>query len=121
MIDFQMDDKSAEVLRALERQLAEAYADIGQKAVQHAKRALTAAGRVETGALRDSIKYAVRKNTVWIGTNNAYAPHHELGTGHYNSKHRSASYGVRPLHFLQQAASRHMDEYRRLLERRLKT
>lgn len=118
--EFHLDDKSAEVLRALSSQLASAYADIGSKAVRYAKQDITRARRVKTGALRDSIKYTVRKNAVWIGTNNKYAPHHEMGTGHYNSRHRSASYGVRPLHFLQHAAANHLDEYRRILERRLK-
>lgn len=121
MADFQMDDKSAEVLRALSSQLSSALAEIGQKAVKHAQTNITRAGRVKTGKLKGSVKYTVRKNAVWIGTNNKYAPHHELGTGHYNRKHKSASYGVKPVHFLQKAATQHTKEYRDILLKHLKS
>lgn len=106
---------------ALTVQLRRACSEIGTAAVKHAQHEIEKARRVDTGALRDSIKFAVREDAVYIGTNNAHAAFHELGTGHYTRPHRGESYGISPLHFLQHAASRYTAEYQKILEKAMKS
>lgn len=121
MADFTFTDNSAAVLAAMSRQLRTACVGIGQKAVRHAKDEIQREGRVDTGALRDSIKFAVREDAVYIGTDNAHAAFHELGTGRYTRPHRGESYGVSPVHFLQHAASRYTAEYQKITEKAMKS
>ena len=134
-------DHTEEVLSALEAAIKRGNEAIGMTAEGHAKKKITAAGAVDTGRLRNSITYALageethvksykankggkeretytydgtaegkKGSGVYIGTNVEYAPGIELGT------HRSAG----AVHFLQDAATNHTDEYKRLMEESMK-
>lgn len=114
-LDVSFTDNTAILLQALHEQCADALQEIGQKSVKHARQELERAKRVDTGALRDSIGYAIGDDTVYIGTNNAYAPHHELGTGRYTQPHAAEKYGIPAVHFLRNAFAKHMKEINRIL------
>lgn len=134
-------DNTEEVLKALEAAIRRGNEAIGLSAEGHAKKKITQAGAVDTGRLRNSITYALageethvksykankggkeretytydgtaegkKGSGVYIGTNVEYAPGIELGT------HRSAG----AVHFLQDAATNHTDEYKRLMEDSMK-
>lgn len=134
-------DNTEEVLKAMEAAIRRGNEAIGLAAEGHAKKKITAAGAVDTGRLRNSITYALageethvksykankggkeretytydgtaegkKGSGVYIGTNVEYAPGIELGT------HRSAG----AVHFLQDAATGHADEYKRLMEDSMK-
>lgn len=68
---------------------------------------------VDTGRLRNSIAHKVDSSepAAYIGTNVEYAPYQEFGT----------SRGVKPKHFLRNAAQNHTAEYKSILEDALKT
>lgn len=76
-------DHSAEVLAELKKKARAALTACGVQAVSHTKQNITAAGRVDTGALRGSINKEVQDDTCYVGTNNEYAAYHEFGTGIY--------------------------------------
>ena len=134
-------DNTEEVLKAMEAAIRRGNEAIGLAAERHAKKKITEAKAVDTGRLRNSITYALAgeethiksyradkggkdretytydgtadgKNGsgVYIGTNVEYAPGIELGT------HRSAG----AVHFLQDAATGHTDEYKKLMEDSMK-
>ena len=134
-------DNTEEVLKAMEAAIRRGNEAIGLAAEGHAKRKITQAGAVDTGRLRNSITYALageethiksykadkggkeretytydgtaegkKGSGVYIGTNVEYAPGIELGT------HRKAG----AVHFLQDAAKNHTDEYKRLMEDSMK-
>lgn len=134
-------DNTEEVLKAMEAAVRRGNEAIGLAAEGHAKKKITQAGAVDTGRLRNSITYALageethvksykankggkeretytydgtaegkKGSGVYIGTNVEYAPGIELGT------HRSAG----AVHFLQDAATNHTDEYKRLMEDSMK-
>ena len=134
-------DNTKKVLSALEAAIKRGNEAIGMTAEGHAKKKITAAGAVDTGRLRNSITYALageeahvksykankggkdretytydgtaegkKGSGVYIGTNVEYAPGVELGT------HRKAG----AVHFLQDAATNHTDEYKRLMEDSMK-
>ena len=134
-------DNTEEVLRAMEAAIRRGNEAIGLAAEGHAKKKITSAGAVDTGRLRNSITYALageethvksykankggkdretytyggkaegeKGSGVYIGTNVEYAPGIELGT------HRKAG----AVHFLQDAATGHADEYKRLMEDSMK-
>lgn len=114
-IDVSVTDNTAELLQALHSQCAEVLTEIGGKAKKYARDELKQAERVETGALRDSIDFAVGEDTVIVGTDNDYAPHHELGTGHYTKPHASENYGISAVHFLRNAFAKHLKEFERMM------
>ena len=130
-----------EVLKAMEAAIRRGNEAIGLAAEGHAKRKITQAGAVDTGRLRNSITYALageethvksykankggkdretytydgtaegkKGSGVYIGTNVEYAPGIELGT------HRKAG----AVHFLQDAATGHTDQYKKLMEDSMK-
>lgn len=134
-------DNTEEVLESMEAAIRRGYEAIGLAAERHAKRKITEAKAVDTGRLRNSITYALageethvksykankggkeretytydgtaegkKGSGVYIGTNVEYAPGIELGT------HRSAG----AVHFLQDAATGHTDEYKKLMEDSMK-
>ena len=124
MADVQFIDHTDEVDAALQDAIEAALEAMGQQAVSYAKSNITAAGRVDTGAMRNSLSHAVAtdENAVYVGTNNEYAPFHELGTGIYleggggrqtpwayqdakGEWHRTR--GLRPIHFLKNAVQDH--------------
>ena len=141
-------DHTEEVLSALEAAIKRGNEAIGLAAEGHAKKKLTKevyTGDKEwplTGRLRNSITYALageethiksykadkggkeretytyegtaegeKGSGVYIGTNVEYAPGIELGT------HRKAG----AVHFLQDAATGHTDQYKKLMEDSMKT
>lgn len=67
---------------------------------------------VDTGRLRNSISNAVDEEELaaYIGTNVPYAPYQEFGT----------SRGIEGKHFIQFGATAHAQEYKQMLEERLK-
>jgi len=135
-VDFEITaDNSAEVLRELEIRAQAALEACGNQAVSHAKSNITAAGRVDTGAMRNSMTHQVEEDTCYVGTNNEYAIYHEYGTGIYleggggrqtpwvyvDAKgvgHRTR--GIKPIHFLKNAIQNNIDEYKAIIEQQLK-
>jgi hypothetical protein len=143
-MSYSYKDNTEEVLSAMETAIERGLEAIGMTAEGHAKKVLTKVvytGDKDyplTGRLRNSITYAVsgkkaaiqsysgdngeeggtydgtapndKDKAVYIGTNVEYAPGIELGT------HRSAG----AVHFLQDAASNHTAEYKRLMEDSMK-
>ena len=133
-------DNTKEVLSALEAAIKRGNEAIGMTAEGRAKKKITAAGAVDTGRLRNSITYALageeahvksykankggkdretytydgtaegkKGSGVYIGTNVEYAVFVENG-----------AQGRTAVHFLQDAASNHSDEYKRLMEDSMK-
>lgn len=128
MADVKIIDHSDEVLKALSEAEEAALEAMGQQGVSYAKTNITEAGRVDTGALRNSISHLVveKETAVYIGTNMEYAIYNELGTGIYAEGGRGRkspwayqdakgnwhrTNGMRPIHFLKRAASEHGKEY----------
>ena len=143
-MSYTYKDNTEEVLSAMEKAIERGLEAIGMTAEGHAKKVLTKAvytGDKDyplTGRLRNSITYAVsgkkaavqsysgdhgeeggtydgtapndKEKAVYIGTGVEYAIGIETGS------HRKAG-GV---HFLQDAASNHSDEYKRLMEDSMK-
>ena len=126
-------DNSAQYLSEVDTVCKAALEAIGNQAVSHAKSNVTAAGRVATGAMRDSIDHKVVDNTCYIGTNISYALFNEMGTGIYIGGGRKTPWayqdaagewhwtrGMRPIHFLKNAVAGHMSEFAAILQRFLK-
>lgn len=82
-IEVEITDNTVKVLQALEEQMKDALELVGATAASYASNNVDAAGRVDTSALKQSITHEVDGDTVYVGTNNEYAPYHELGTGKY--------------------------------------
>lgn len=128
-------DNTAEVLRELETKIAAALEACGNQAVSHAKQNITEAGRVDTGAMRNSITHQVEGDTCYVGTNIEYAVYHEYGTGIYTDGgggrqtgwfyvdakgHGHFTRGMKPIHFLKNAIANHIKEYKAIIEEQLK-
>ena len=137
-MSYTYKDNTDEVLSALEKAKVRGLTAIGMTAEGHAKKKITQAKAVDTGRLRNSITFAVsgesanissysgdhgeeggtysgtapndKEKAVYIGTGVKYAAGIETGS------HRKAG-GV---HFLQDAASNHSDEYKLLKEDSMK-
>ena len=138
-MSYSYKDNTQEVLSALEKAKIRGLTAIGMTAEGHAKKKITQAKAVDTGRLRNSITFAVsgesanissysgdhgeeggtysgtapndKEKAVYIGTGVKYAAGIETGS------HRKAG-GV---HFLQDAATGHTDEYKRLMEDSMKS
>ena len=137
-MSYTYKDNTDEVLSALEKAKKRGLEAIGLTAEGHAKKKITKAKAVDTGRLRNSITFAVsgesanissysgdhgedggtysgtapndKEKAVYIGTGVEYAAGIETGS------HRKAG-GV---HFLQDAAANHSDEYKKLMEDSMK-
>lgn len=135
MSSIKFTDNSPEVRRALEAAMARGLEVIGMVAETHAKKAITRQRAVDTGRLRNSITYAVKKregevypyrddagetyrgrigsgikeNEVYIGTNVEYGPYVELGTSRMPA---------RP--FIRPAATEHGEEYKQIMKDSMK-
>ena len=143
-MSYTYKDNTDEVLSKMEKAIDRGLEAIGLTAEGHAKKVLTKAvytGNKDyplTGRLRNSITYAVsgkkaaiqsysgdhgeeggtydgtapddKEKAVYLGTNVVYAAGIETGS------HRKAG-GV---HFLQDAAANHSDEYKKLMEDSMK-
>lgn len=139
--NIEIRDNTKAVIGALRAAIRRGNIAIGLAAEGHAKRKIKQADAVDTGRLRNSITYALageethvksykankggkdretytydgtadgeKGSGVYIGTNVEYAPGIELGT------HRKDG----AVHFLQDAATGHGDEYKRLMENSMK-
>ena len=133
-------DNTEEVLSALEAAIKRGNEAIGMTAEGHAKKKITSAGAVDTGRLRNSITYALageethvkaykankggkdketytydgtaegkKGSGVYIGTNVEYAVFVENG-----------AQGRTAVHFMQDAATGHTDQYKKLMEDSMK-
>lgn len=135
MSSIKFTDNSPEVRRAFEAAMARGLEVIGMVAETHAKEAITRQRAVDTGRLRNSITYAVKKregeivayqddegrgydhtigwgiekDEVYIGTNVEYAPYVEYGT---------SAMGARP--FIRPAATEHSKEYKQIMKDSMK-
>ena len=137
-MSYTYKDNTDEVLAALEKAKKRGLTAIGMTAEGHAKKKITQAKAVDTGRLRNSITFAVsgepaniqsysgdhgeaggsysgsapddKDMAVYIGTGVEYAVGIETGS------HRKAG-GV---HFLQDAAANHTDEYKKIMEDAMK-
>lgn len=98
-------DHTEEFKESLAEALGVALEEIGITAEAYAKMKCP----VDTGNLRNSITHTSDGEFAYIGTNVEYAPYVEMGT----SKTRAQPY-LRP------AATNHVDEYKRIIESRLK-
>ena len=125
-----VSDNTAELLSALETQVEAALEACGNQAVSHAQKNITEASRVDTGAMRNSITHEVDGSTCYVGTNIEYAIYHEYGTGIYadggNGRKTPWFYvdekgvghwtrGIKPIHFLKNAISDNISEYKEIL------
>lgn len=136
-IDFKYIDHSDQVLRSLNTNVEAGLEAIGNQAVSHAKQTITSEGRVDTGALRNSVSHQVKmgENAVYIGTNQSYAIYNELGTGIYaeggggrktpwfyvDAKGQGHyTHGMKAIHFIKNACANHVEEYRAIIEKYLK-
>ena len=108
-MSYTYTDNTDEVLAALERAKKRGLEVIGMTAEGHAKKNLYPGHGFDTGNLRNRTSHAVEGDAAYIGTNVEYAPYVELGAA-----------GRKGLHYLQQAASEHTDEYKRLMEDSIK-
>ena len=137
-MNYTYKDNTDEVLSALESAKVRGLTAIGMAAEGYAKKKITQAKAVDTGRLRNSITFAVSGESANIssysgdhgeegGTYSGAAPNDKdkavyIGTGvEYaigieTGSHRKAG-GV---HFLQDAAANHTDEYKRLMEDSMK-
>ena len=134
MADVTIIDRSEEVLSALSTQIEAALEACGQQAVSHSKQNITQAGRVDTGALRNSMNHLVQGDTCYVGTNTDYAIYNEMGTGVYIGGGRNTPWafqgsdgkwhrtrGMKGIHFLKNAIANNVDEYKKIIEQQLKS
>lgn len=133
MADLIVVSHADEIMSELERQAKAALEAVGAQAAGYAQSNVTEAGRVNTGALRNSISHLVEGDTVYIGTNNEYAIYNEMGTGIYIGGGRKSPWayqdasgkwhrtrGMPGIHFLKNAASGHTEEYKAIMQQYLK-
>lgn len=128
------EDNSDKILEELKDRTQAALEAIGNQAVSHAKKNITQAGRVDTGAMRNSMTHQVEGDTCYVGTNNEYAIYHEFGTGVYaeGGKGRQTGWfyvdkkgkghytrGMRPIHFLKNAIMNNVKEYQEIIKKYL--
>lgn len=98
-------DNRDEVLQELDRCVLAAMEKCGLVAEGYAKRLCP----VDTGNLRNSIAHAVQGKVAYIGTNVEYAPYVEMGT-----------IRTRAQPFIKPSVADHVDQYKQIIERRLK-
>lgn len=85
-ITVQFDDNSKEVLAALQNAVERGLEAIGEKAVKYAMKSLDEQGAVDTGNLKNHVKYEVDGDDVYVGVAGVeYAPYVEFGTGKYST------------------------------------
>ena len=136
MAEIKVIDHSGEVLTALKTQVEAALEACGGNAVSYAKQSIARAGRVDTGALINSVSHEVIEDTCYVGTNQSYAIYHEVGTGIYTEggggrrtpwafQDQKGEWhitrGVSPVHFLKNSVANHSDEYKAIIEQHLKS
>lgn len=97
-----------DVQRALDEAIARGLEECGQTARDYA----SMLAPVDTGRLAGSIESVVQDNTAVIGTNVEYAEYQEFGTSRMGAANNGEG-------FLRPAMSRHLDEYKSILEQNL--
>ena len=114
-----LKNNSDEVRKSLEDQIAKALETVGLIVESRAKQDCPVGSPESTGipgyiggTLRNSITHVVEKDAVIIGSNVEYAQHVEFDD--------YASHKVGKAHFLGDAVSQHLDEYREIVKRELK-
>lgn len=134
-IDVKITDNSKEILEASAEQIQAALEAVGNQAVSHAKSNITAASRVNTGALRNSMNHLVIGDTCHVGTNQSYAIYNEVGTGIYaeggGGRQTPWAYqdangnwhmtrGMKAIHFLKDAIANNISEFKHIITNILK-
>ena len=97
------------VLSEVDKSTERALTKVGLAGETYAKKNLTEFPRVDTGRLRNSMTNTHSGKTVVVGTNVEYAPEVEYGTQR-----------MEPSHFLGNAMTDHVDEYKKIFENELK-
>jgi len=133
-IQFHLTDNSPATLQAFERATKAALEACGQQGASNAKQIITEAGRIATGAMRNSVSSTVTGKNAYIGTNISYGKFHEMGTGVYIGGGRKTPWayqgadgewhwtrGLRPIHFIKNAIANHVAEYREIFRKYLST
>lgn len=109
-IDIEIkNDHTDEVINELHNRIPVILEALGLEAEGNAVDEITLLGAVDTGRLRGSISHAHDDKYAYIGTNVEYAPYVELGT-----------YRMAPRPFLRNAITKHMDDYKKIIEEGLK-
>lgn len=103
MIEFR-EDNTAEILSKLKAAKHRGLVAIGMTAEKYAKKELYPGHGLDTGRLKNSITNSVYEDAAYIGTDVEYAIWVEAGAR-----------GRAGIHFLQNAASNHAEEYVGLL------
>ena len=133
MIDVKVETHADLFKDAVKEAVEAALEAIGLQAEGYAKANITAAGRVDTGELRNSVTHQVEESeqAVYIGSNLEYAIYNEVGTGIYAEGGGGRkdpwvyeddkgvghwTVGMKPIHFLKDAAADHGEEYRQIAE-----
>lgn len=133
MIDVKVETHADLFKGAVKEAVEAALEAVGLQAEGYAKANITAAGRVDTGELRNSVTHQVEESeqAVYIGSNLEYAIYNEVGTGIYaeggggrkdpwmyvdDKGVEHWTVGITPIHFLKDAAADHGDEYRQIAE-----
>ena len=133
MIDVKVETHADLFKDAVKEAVEAALEAIGLQAEGYAKANITAAGRVDTGELRNSVTHQVEESeqAVYIGSDLEYAIYNEVGTGIYaeggggrkdpwmyvdDKGDAHWTVGITPIHFLKDAAADHGDEYRQIAE-----
>lgn len=136
-VEIKITDNTEAVALELGTKIEAALEAIGNQAVSYAKKTITEASRVDTGALRLSVSHVTdpSEQCVHVGTNQEYAIYHEIGTGIYleggGGRTKPWKYvdrqgvahwtrGIKPIHFIKKAASEHSAEYKKIIEEQLK-
>jgi hypothetical protein len=130
-VEIEITDNSDEVRAAFENAIERALWSIGEAAEGHAKNTILDAGRVRYGLMLNSITHQEGEDFTAIGTDVKYAKWHEIGTGIYatdgDGKKSPWRYkddkgnwhytrGIKPIHFLQKAATEHNDQYKGIVK-----
>lgn len=111
VIEVSLTSNADEVREALGEAVQTALEAIGMQAESYAKM-LCPVGA--TGNLRNSITHDADEDSAVIGTNVEYAPYVELGHHLPNGGY------VEPRPYLAPAVENHVDEYRQIIEERLR-
>lgn len=127
-----LEDHSDEVYKELEAAWQRALEKCGLVAEGYAKKLCP----VDTGNLRNSITHTVSDNgerAAYVGTNSEYAVYVECGTGIYYPGGRQTpwtyqdengdwhlTHGQRAKPFIKPAVSEHGEQYKRIIEAKLK-
>lgn len=128
-------DHSDEIIRKIDQRVQAGLTACGIQAEGYAKDNVAAAGRIDTGALRNHISYRVQDDKCYVGSPQDYAIYNEYGTGIYAADgrgrkspwaykdargHWHRTRGMKPIHFLKKALQEHKEQYRDILIRYIK-